>query len=774
MDIFGIRGRREFQEREKEYQEQKTVKEKARAELFKELSSSSSKIYQTVDVSDYNPDDLVGKKGLIVYKNMIKDDQVKACITMKKFARLSTKWEIVPAIRGDKLHQEIAEFVNLNFVDLKGTFENALFEIYSALEYGFSITELVYKILENGKFKGKIGLKALKTREPFDYNFRMDKFGNLAEDGLELVGEKYPIDKFIIYSYNKQFDNWYGNSDLRAAYRSWWSKDIIIRFHNIFLERFGMPTLIAKYPEGVFTDEEIKKLREEVLDNLQAKTSITAPEGLDISLLEAKRGGDAGFKDAIEMHNKYIARAILVPDLLGFTGVPSPGSYALGKKHFDVFLWVLEKLGRDTEESIVGEQIIKKLVDYNYNVDVYPRFVFESLTEENTEARSKIIHSAVELGMVSPEEDWIRPYLGLPKRETAVVEEKPENPEEKDVEPKQQFQEYAETRFEKKVDFKALEKYWDDAEDFLLKKLQDVVKKQKDNLLSYVERKKIIENKDFTSVNELDLRFVNDFRNVLRNILIKIYLDSKLKTLRELLKGGLPLTITTKFAEIPFEMWEPVPPATAIEFFDKKVNAYITTEDGKKIMITFADRKILNYYNSKALAISGVEKENILKEAKIILQRGIKEGQALKGVQFSLGEIFKKYLETGEIKDKKLITPSRLETIVRTNESEAMNTGRMDMFNDSVVKDFVPYVQWMAVLDRRTSPYCEGMDGRIFKRDDPDVIPPPAHFNCRSILSAITSMEVEKEVKADKGITVSKPLPKEQRGVGFYEKENKT
>jgi len=39
------------------------------------------------------------------------------------------------------------------------------------MEYGYSVTEELWYRIERGKWAGKVGLRGLKTREPFFYNF---------------------------------------------------------------------------------------------------------------------------------------------------------------------------------------------------------------------------------------------------------------------------------------------------------------------------------------------------------------------------------------------------------------------------------------------------------------------------------------------------------------------------------------------------------------------------------------------------------------------------
>ena len=60
-----------------------------------EMSHSGNDIWSIANLPIYNPDELVGKKGLGIYRKMqLRDGQVKAIFMLKKHARLSTPWDI--------------------------------------------------------------------------------------------------------------------------------------------------------------------------------------------------------------------------------------------------------------------------------------------------------------------------------------------------------------------------------------------------------------------------------------------------------------------------------------------------------------------------------------------------------------------------------------------------------------------------------------------------------------------------------------------------------
>jgi len=349
---------------------------------------------------------------------MLTDDQVYAISTTKKFSILAPGWSILPATKS-KRDIAIADFVKWNLVNLKGTFRNVMFNVLTALDYGFSLTEKVWTLeKENTKFRGLITYKSLKPKSPVFMDFVMDGYGDVLAikqyiTSENFKGEAFPPDKFVHYAYNGKFMNPYGVADLRAAYLPWIEKKLIRRFWSIYLERFGSPPVVATIPRTA-TPKEITKIKT-VIKNIQTRTGITLPEGFELTLLEAMRSGHAGFEAAIAEKNMSITHSILMPDLLGFSMGERPGSFALGKAHVDIFFLILEKVARDLEDDVIGEQIIKPLVDKNFRVSDYPRMKFEPIKKENRSIRAKIITILADAGVLRADEPWVRDWIELPQ-----------------------------------------------------------------------------------------------------------------------------------------------------------------------------------------------------------------------------------------------------------------------------------------------------------------------------------------------------------------------
>ena len=367
-------------------------------------------------IAPYNPDDLIGKRGYAIYDQMQRDAQVQACLMIKKLAVLSRGWEVHPASNNPR-DVEVADFVRYALESMRGSILDVLYNVLDALAKGFSVLEMNYSVLDGEPYSGRVGLASIKAKDPSTFAFDTDEYLNIK--GLTRVGlsdfrpPTSDLDpaKFVVYSYMPRYESPYGTSDLRAAYKHYWSKDILVRFMNLYLEKYGSPTAKGSYKRGTPKASQEELLR--VLDKIQQETAIVIPEDVQIELLEAHRGGEAGYLQAIEFHDKQISRAILCQTLMTDEGT-RVGSFALAKVHLDVLKMCLRKLKRDLEESVMSEQVIKRLVDYNFTVSAYPGFSLGPLEDTDVVQLSGVIEKLVSGQIIKPDEEWIRGYLGLP------------------------------------------------------------------------------------------------------------------------------------------------------------------------------------------------------------------------------------------------------------------------------------------------------------------------------------------------------------------------
>ncbi|HOX28218.1 MAG TPA: DUF935 family protein [bacterium] len=365
--------------------------------------------------SDFaNPDDLAERKGLDIYDRMMTDAQVRMAVNYKRFAVISADWDVLPGSSGER-DKRIAAFVKRSIERMNGSLIQGVFGVMHALVHGYSISELVFERLSGGEDEGLWGLAAIRPKHPSDYDFELDRFGNLT--GLVLIDEygrksALPMWKFVIYTYLPEFGRPWGRSDLRAVYKHWWSKDFLLKWWNIYLETYGAPTRIGKYPAGgaaISRQEDLKRVLRDIVNN----TAITIPDDMNIEFITA--AGDAGFEAAIDYHDRQIVKGILGQTLTSDEG-RRVGSMALGSIHQETLKDYVTFLRADIAESVMNEQVIKRLVAFNFDdVEAPPKFVWQPRKGKITVASVGDIAELISCGIVTAADyGLLRERLDLP------------------------------------------------------------------------------------------------------------------------------------------------------------------------------------------------------------------------------------------------------------------------------------------------------------------------------------------------------------------------
>ncbi len=358
-----------------------------------------------------NPDDLVGRGGLEDYTAMQKDAQVKSCLAIKKGSLLSRGWE-VKAVKDDGSRgKEVAEFCDWALREVSGSILTVLWNVTDALAKGYSLQNIVWKTVQTGKWAGKWSPMFLKSKDPADWSFDCDEYRNVVAVRYDPTDEVFPADRFVVYTYNPEYSNPYGTSDLRACYRNWWSKDLLTRFWNLYLEKYGSPTVKGSYRRGTTKAGQNELLK--ILSQIQQQSAIVIPEDMKADLLETIRQGDVGYRIAVDHHNCEIAKSILNTNLITDSG-GQVGSFAMAKVHLDVLRMCLKGLKMDLEETVMKEQILRPLVRFNFGADVpVPEFSLGPLEDRELGPLSTGIKNLVDCGVLDPADPFIRDFLGL-------------------------------------------------------------------------------------------------------------------------------------------------------------------------------------------------------------------------------------------------------------------------------------------------------------------------------------------------------------------------
>ncbi len=381
------------------------------------LADSRDRLFTnpTMAFYKYNPSLLVRRKGFTLYETMAQDDQLKAALTFKRYAVLASGWEIVSP-EGKPKNWEPKKVAESQLKDLDNTLEHALDEVLSSMTYGFSLSEKNW--INEGSY---LELECLKTIHPRDILFEMDGYGNIQRI-LQGITIELPQEKLLHFVHDGRFRNPYGESDFNAAYRAWWVKDNTYKWMAMLLERMGIPPVFALYDANALSAY-VGPIKD-ALASIQAGTYGALPRGKDPKSLEMwaprlAENVDKVFIPALDRFDKDMARAILLPGLIGYTPDTSVGSQARATVHFDAFIMVVEKI-RTLLAARINEDVVEDIIDFNFaSVDEYPRFRFLPLSDEVKDALFNLWVNLLKEGAVRPQtedEDHIRAALKFPEQ----------------------------------------------------------------------------------------------------------------------------------------------------------------------------------------------------------------------------------------------------------------------------------------------------------------------------------------------------------------------
>ena len=687
-----------------------------------EFGIDETAIYKRMKITPYSPDALFTKKKIDIFNQMMLDSEIESSINTLKTIRLSSGWEVIPASES-KEHIEQKDFVLYNLENVEGSFDDDLREIMGALEMGVSLNELIWTQAESGKYAGKIILKAIKSKNPKYFNIYTDDFDNIRENGIVNIssfdyGTQYPTEKFVIYSFNKKYENAFGTPRIRSLYDLWYIKKVIERAWAVFLEKYGMPIPVLKHPPNI--DETVRTNLLNMLKQFRLETGLLIPQGLELEIKESQARGSSMFIDAFNYINEQIRKTILGQTLTAQQS--SVGSYALGKVHYDILSAYIEQLGKDVSEKAIQNQIIRRIIDYNYlNVTEYPKFRFKSLVQDDIGTIIDKYYTGVQIKAIRPipeDEDKLRDWMKLPPRnETklpAPIIDKTELPEQ-ELEAK--YFEFKEkiftgvrrrtfTKYEEATDFNGiLDVIETNTSDYAIK-IADIIKDSVNELIDEIAKKKIIEEKNLSAIDKLHLKNLGEIKSLFNDVLIKIYEQAIRDGRREIISKKK----TLKFQAFDLRNMKP--------------------------------KEALDYFKNKSYFMTQMERDYIWRTVKPVIYNTIKTGATLKDFIEQVNKSMEPYYQRGVV-DPDEMTPFRLETILRTNLNEAYNEGRRAYFEDPSLEGFVVAYQYSAIMDDRVRPNHAILDGKVFSVTNPviDRIIPPNGYNCRCVLIPIVEGE---------------------------------
>src|SRR5574344_2452356 len=341
-----------------------------------------------------DPDIVLRKQGkdVKVYKELLCDPHVFACIQSRKAGVMSLEWDINRGVDKDKNAEKIVEVIK------KLDINRLINDILDATMYGFQPIEIIWNKIDN------LILPTELKAKPVEW-FCFDDENQLKFRTKEhYFGEDLPTHKFLCPQSNPRYENPYGERTLSRVFWPVTFKKGGLKFWVVFTEKYGMPHLIGKHPRGA-TKEETDNLAD-LLEQMVQDAIAVIPDDSSVEIQEANKSSSAAiFEKLIDKMNAEISKAILGQTLT--TEIGSTGSYAASNTHFQVRQDIVDSDKKLVEKTV--NQLIRWIYEINFSNQDVP--VFEMYQEEDVDLTlSQRDKTLSETGVKFTKEYFIKNY----------------------------------------------------------------------------------------------------------------------------------------------------------------------------------------------------------------------------------------------------------------------------------------------------------------------------------------------------------------------------
>jgi len=320
-----------------------------------------------------NPDPVLKRLGndVQVYEDLRYDSRVSAVVGSRKSAVASMEWRV----KGDD--QVAVDFYTELFKSYP--MHDTITEILDAPLFGYKPIEIMWEAMD-----GKLIPIHFIGKPPRWFRYDDENKLHFLSATNYTTGILVPDNKFIVARHNPTYDNPYGQPVLSGCFWPVTFRKTGLKYWTIFLEKYGMPFLLGKAPEGA-KEAEIQAVAD-LLQNMVQDAIAVVPSEYEISIEESSGGKgktDSIHKTYLDFMDMEIAMAVVGTNLT--TEVES-GSFAASKSHMEVRADIIDS------DKVIVEQAFNELITITHKLNFasieIP--VFELYKEkEVSETRSK-------------------------------------------------------------------------------------------------------------------------------------------------------------------------------------------------------------------------------------------------------------------------------------------------------------------------------------------------------------------------------------------------
>ncbi len=377
--------------------------------------SGNRGLYGNADTGEYL-EKLDGYLNRPIYDKMRRNDaQIKNTLLGIQLPIRQADYFMEPA-SDDSKDIEIAETVNKMRDKMSKPWDDIIRHILLQFVYGFMVMEKVYRYDEKLKLNVPVKLDPRMPISISEWKYDEKKGKLIGPVQVDELGKEIilPIEKMLVFTTDREGDNWEGISLLRAMYGPWLIKQRLLKIDAIKHDRHGTGIPVMKVPEGIKEGSDEWKEAEEAIQQIHAceKGGLVLPADWEFEIKTVENNGGTDAIPSIEYQDQQISRAGF--QMFTNLGSSKTGSYSLGKSFIELFL-ESEQAYADYIVEVLSRFWIKEIVDFNWHVKEYPKLKVRKIKKVDATTLMQLQKA----GLITPDletENVIRREIEFPEK----------------------------------------------------------------------------------------------------------------------------------------------------------------------------------------------------------------------------------------------------------------------------------------------------------------------------------------------------------------------
>lgn len=338
-----------------------------------------------------------------------KDGHIFSEMSKRKRVLLTLDWDVRPPRNASAAEKRITEQVREWFDDMPD-FENMLLDCLDAIGHGFAAQEIDWQMLGKTWFPKAFHHRPQRWFMNPLFDRDLIRLRGADVDGLELWPAGWIVHR------HKAKSGYVARGGLhRVLVWPYLFKNYSVRDLAEFLEIYGLPLRVGKYPNGSTDDERMALLN--AVAGIGHNAAGVIPESMQIEFQQATQGTHVPHMSMVEWCERTESKAILGGTLTSQADGKS-STHALGNVHNEVRHDLMTSDARQLAGTITRDLIYTMITLNIGQIDRLrcPQFAFETREPADIELFSNALPKLVGVG-VPIKKSWALEKLSIPEPE---------------------------------------------------------------------------------------------------------------------------------------------------------------------------------------------------------------------------------------------------------------------------------------------------------------------------------------------------------------------